>query len=234
MYAGKAKALVLGAAAIGLLASGCVPHISPYTPKRRIYDLPVKPTKLSATHATGSLWTETAPASYWVADLRAARPNDVLTIEIDEVSSASNNASTTLERESELSASVDALAGLLSALRGPGASPELIKAKTVNDFDGSGTTTRSGRVQATVPGMVRNVLPNGHLFVEGHRVVLINREEHHFYISGVVRPQDIDTKNIVRSSRMADAQIEFTGRGVVSEKNGPGWLSRLLDWVWPL
>ena len=40
--------------------------------------------------------------------------------------------------------------------------------------------------------MVRRVLPNGNLFIEGHRVVLVNHEEHHFYISGVIRPEDID------------------------------------------
>ena len=77
------------------------------------------------------------------------------------------------------------------------------------------------------------VLGNGALYVEGHRVVLVNKEEQHFYISGVVRPEDIDTANVVRSSRIADAQIEITGRGAVSEKNSPGWLSRVLDYVWP-
>jgi flagellar L-ring protein FlgH len=76
-------------------------------------------------------------------------------------------------------------------------------------------------------------LPNGNLFVEGHRVVLVNNEEHHFYISGVVRPIDIDQENSVKSSMIADAEIEFTGRGVLSDNQQQGWLSRYFGWMWP-
>jgi len=215
-----------------LLTTDCVKHIEPYVPKRRSYDVPV-PMAEATTAATGSLWVDDGPAAFWTSDLRAARPNDTLTIQIDEFSSATGGAETELKREAEVGANVEALAGLMEALRGADATTDLVKAVTKNEFEGKGQTSRSGRVVATVPAMVRKVLPNGHLFVEGHRVLLINQEEQHFYISGVVRPQDVDTANQVKSSRIADAQIEITGRGVVSEKNGPGWLARVLDFVWP-
>jgi flagellar L-ring protein precursor FlgH len=81
--------------------------------------------------------------------------------------------------------------------------------------------------------VVRKVLPNGNLFVEGHRVVLVNSEEHHFYISGVVRPIDIDGENSVKSSMVADAEIEFTGQGVVSDSQRQGWLNRFFGYFWP-
>jgi flagellar L-ring protein precursor FlgH len=71
------------------------------------------------------------------------------------------------------------------------------------------------------------------MFVEGHRVVLVNSEEHHFYISGVIRPEDIDGTGSVPSSRMADAQIEFVGRGNLTTGSSQGWLSRALDAIWP-
>lgn len=212
--------------------AGCVKHIEPYVPKHRSYDLPV-PMAAPTTASTGSLWKDDGPAAFWTADLRAARPNDALTIQIDEFSSATGNAATELEHHAEVGANVAALAGLMKSLRGDEAADNLISAVTKNDFEGKGKTSRSGRVLATVPALVRKVLPNGHLFVEGHRVLLINQEEQHFYISGVVRPQDVDTNNRVSSSRIADAQIEITGRGVVSEKTGPGWLARVLDFVWP-
>ena len=80
--------------------------------------------------------------------------------------------------------------------------------------------------------MVRQVLPNGALFIEGHRVVLVNNEEHHFYISGVIRPEDIDGLGQIQSSRIADAQIEFTGRGALSTATKRGWLASLLDIIW--
>ena len=103
-----------------------------------------------------------------------------------------------------------------------------------NSFKGEGRTTRNDRFEATVPAMVRQVLPGGQLFVEGHRVVLVNSEEHHFYFSGVIRPEDIDGTGSVPSSRMADAQIEFVGRGNLTTGTSQGWLSRFLDFIWPL
>ena len=84
-----------------------------------------------------------------------------------------------------------------------------------------------------MPAVVRKVLPNGNLFVEGHRVILVNAEEQHFYISGVVRPIDIDQENSVKSSMVADAEIEFVGRGVLTDNQKQGWLSRFLGWIWP-
>ena len=70
-------------------------------------------------------------------------------------------------------------------------------------------------------------------YVEGTKVVMINHEEYHLYISGVVRPIDIDQENSVKSSTVADAEIEFTGRGVLSDNQRQGWLSRALGWLWP-
>ena len=190
--------------ALLVLSASCVKHVEPYKPKTRPYDLPVPMDTAPAPASTGSLWLENGPASYWSSDLRAARPNDVLTIEIDELHKAAGDAGTALQKDSSHQAKISALLGMVDA----GANEDMVNALTRKTFNGGGKTQRSGAVSATVPAMVRKV-------------------------SGVVRPEDINTENIVRSSRMADAQIEITGRGTVSEANGPGWLSRILDYVWP-
>ena len=72
-------------------------------------------------------------------------------------------------------------------------------------------------------------MPNGDLFLEGTKVVLINNEEYHLYISGLVRPTDIKQDNSVGSMRVADAQVEFTGRGDLAEQQRKGWFSRTFD-----
>ena len=77
-------------------------------------------------------------------------------------------------------------------------------------------------------------MPNGNLFVEGHRVILVNREEQHLYVSGVVRPIDIDDQNAIDSSRVAEAHIEFVGQGVVSDAESPGLIQRGAGSVNPL
>jgi flagellar L-ring protein precursor FlgH len=102
-----------------------------------------------------------------------------------------------------------------------------------SSFQGGGSTNRSERLVATVATVVKKVLPNGNLFVEGHRVVLVNQEEQHLYVSGVVRPIDIDQENSIVSSRIAEAQIEFVGRGVVSDNQNQGVVGRFLHFLWP-
>jgi flagellar L-ring protein precursor FlgH len=37
----------------------------------------------------------------------------------------------------------------------------------------------------------------------------------------------------VPSSRIADAEIEYTGRGDVSDTQRRGWFSRIVGKVWP-
>jgi len=76
-------------------------------------------------------------------------------------------------------------------------------------------------------------MPNGDLFLEGTKVVMINNEEYHLYVSGLVRPADVGPDNSVASSRVADAQIEFTGRGDVGSTVDRGWLAKILDAVSP-
>jgi hypothetical protein len=63
--------------------------------------------------------------------------------------------------------------------------------------------------------------------------VLVNAEEQHFYLSGVIRPIDIDQENNVKSSVVAEAEVEFTGRGVITDNQRQGVLSQFFSWIWP-
>jgi flagellar L-ring protein FlgH len=76
-------------------------------------------------------------------------------------------------------------------------------------------------------------MPNGDLYVEGTKVVMINNEEYHLYVSGVIRPADVAQDNSVVSSKVADAQIEFTGRGDMADTIDRGWFTKLIDWLNP-
>jgi len=222
------------ALALLLLGSGCgVSHIAAYEPRQRHYELPhVDPAEEERASA-GSLWRENRPAANLFADPRALRANDLVVIRIEEIADASRSAETDLSRTSEAQANIAAFLGAIAALeRDTDVRAELAGA-SASTFRGNGSTGRSERLTATVPALVRKVLPNGNLFVEGHRVVLVNNEEQHFYISGVIRPIDIDQENSIKSTMVADAEIEFTGRGVLTDNQRQGWLSRHLGWIWP-
>lgn len=217
---------------LALLATGCaVSHIEPYTPKQRKYEVPGAADARATDDKSGGLWRADARNANLFSDYRAFREQDLVVVRVEEMADARRSADTRLSRDTDLSAS------LMAFLRAANvASPQLdltVGAKSTNDFTADGRTARTERLTATVPAVVRKVLPNGNLFIEGHRVVLVNSEEQHFYISGVIRPIDIAQDNSVRSSYVADAEIEFTGRGVMTENQKPGVVSRHWNNVWP-
>ena len=234
----KWSGLLALAVATAVVASGCVNHIADYEPKRRQYRSPVDFKKLGGPSEKGSLFHPGYPGEHFFADQRAMRLGDIVTVRVKEEANAKRNASTETARNGSTGLSIPRLFGLMSDLKNQLGSEfsdgNLLQAAMETDFAGSGKTTRSEHLEATVPAIVREVLPNGNLFIEGHRVILVNNEEHHFYLSGVIRPVDIDGENSVQSTLMADAEIEFTGRGVISEKQSPGWLTRALDYAAPL
>jgi flagellar L-ring protein precursor FlgH len=80
---------------------------------------------------------------------------------------------------------------------------------------------------------VIQVLPNRRLVIEGHTQVRVNNENQIIKVQGIIRMEDIDTTNTILSTSIAEAKIELSGEGIVSDKQRPGWFTRILDWVWP-
>ena len=215
-----------------LVLGACASHIAPYKPKQRTYDAgdlapAPQPTSGSVYAANGRGLFE---------DDRARGLGDSLVIRIDENEAATRDAQTKLDKSNSQKMGIASSLGLLGQLQAkiPGLDPSsLVAANTDNSFSGKGQVSRSGKLTATLPVRVRKVLGNGDLFVEGTKVVMVDNEEHHLYVSGVVRQADILADNSVLSSRVADAEIEYAGRGDVSDQQRPGWLSRILTAIWP-
>jgi len=222
-------------AALFVLES-CTNHIRPYEPKKRDYNQEIVVHEQNEQRSDGSLWSSRTGGNRLFMDPRGGQVNDIVVVKIEETSSATGSATTDLKKTSGLETKIEALVGLMERLKktDPNIDPsKLISSQTASDFVGGGTTQREGRIIATVPTIVRKELPDGNLFIEGHRVLLVNNEEHHLYVSGVIRPYDIEKDNSIKSSLIAEAQIEITGRGDVTEKNRQGWGSRAMDYVNP-
>jgi len=100
-------------------------------------------------------------------------------------------------------------------------------------MEGEGKTKRDGILKGRMTARVTQVLDNGHLMIEGRRLVSVNAEDQYMILTGVIRPEDITSDNLILSQYIADARIIYTGRGVVDDKMRPGWLTRVIDWVWP-
>lgn len=230
--ANQRRALLVVALVVCSGAGCAVQHIRDYTPKERKYVSPVDLAVTETDATNGSLFSPTHNGNFLFADQRARLAGDILTINVVEDADANHGARTELSRDSGVDLSITSFLGLIKLL-GNNLDDKLVAGSTKSDFLGRGDTSRTDHMRATVPAMVKQVLANGNLFIEGHRVILVNDEEHHFYVSGVIRPVDILDDNSIDSSRIADAEIEFTGRGVISEKQSPGWLTRAIDVLTP-
>ena len=186
----------------------------------------------------GSLWQEENGRAYLYEDMRAMRVGDIITVQIVENHKGSKSADTAAQRDSTVANSLTGngmgyigLPGIRlgdEARRGLG-----IDASASSKFGGKGATNRADTLTGTISSIVTEVLPNGDLRIEGRREVTVNSEKQLMSISGIVRRVDVNTKNTVLSSAIADAKIEYSGLGVLDDVQRPGWLVRLLDWIYP-
>jgi flagellar L-ring protein precursor FlgH len=228
------RLVVLALLSCELVACGPT-HIAPFTPRARKYEEGRYATQQeSAKPSEGSIYSEAAAG--YLEDTRAIRTGDIVHIAIDEKADAKGNATTALTHSSSEKMGVNALLGLVPAIKAkhPDIDPaSLLDFLSEADFKGDGQTGRSGQLQGTIAVRVKKELPNGDLFIEGTKVVMINNEEYHLYISGLIRSADIDMENSVLSSAIADAQVEFTGRGDVADTVERGWFKKIIDTINP-
>lgn len=225
-------ALVLTLASI----AGCGPsHVAPFTPRQRVYKAGAYAQQTaSARPSNGSLFSDAHGG--WLEDTRAVRVGDFVVIRIDEQANAKGAATTNLKRDSEGTGGASAMIGLVPALKKayPEIDPQkLFEYASKSNFAGAGDTARNGELSGRIAVRVVKEMPNGDLFLEGTKVVLINNEEYHLYVSGLVRPADIAQDNSIASSRIADAQVEFTGRGDIADQQRKGWGVRLIETINP-
>jgi flagellar L-ring protein precursor FlgH len=154
------------------------------------------------------------------ADHRALRVGDNLTVVVTEIASATADARTTVGKSASLSGSLD--------LHGH---PNQGSLTASNTFDGSGTTERTDKLLARLTVSVMGIEPNGILRIKGQQEIAINGERQKLSLEGRVRSEDIGPDNTVLSSRLSDARISYTGRGVLNEAQRPGLITRLLSWL---
>ncbi len=184
----------------------------------------------------GSLWVGVTANNLYFADNRARGLGDLVTVKIEDKSSATKKATTKTKRGSTIDAGIPKLMGIEKGLEKKNKNlsmSELYKASMDNKFDGSGETTREGDLEATITCMVIRVLPNGNLVIQGDKDVQVNNETQFIRLYGIIRPQDIEQDNSISSDKIADARIVYSGRGVVSDKQIGGWGTKILDWIWP-
>ena len=217
--------------------SGCsqkVPVLSTSLkePVKKIYDV-------QGEAREASLWPGETSRNMLFVDSKANEVGDIVTILISENSSATKSATTDTAKDSSQTITTGGLFGLpshlgLANLFGLGSSFDPSMSTTnSNDFSGSGTTTRQDQFTATLAATIVEILPNGNFRIEGKRKVSLNNEAQDLTLSGMIRPVDIAFDNTIGSQLIANARIEYSGSGVLADKQRVGWGIRILDLLWP-
>jgi flagellar L-ring protein precursor FlgH len=168
--------------------------------------------------SANSLWR--AGARTFFHDQRARRVGDILTVNVAIQDSAQVSNETNRSRASSASAGVPHLFGLESTLGkimpASGNGANLIGLSGADASDGKGVITRSETITLTVAAVVSGVLPNGNLIIQGRQEVTTNNEMRELTVSGIVRPEDISSTNTINHTQIAEARIQYGGKGDIS------------------
>jgi flagellar L-ring protein precursor FlgH len=173
------------------------------------------------------------PSLDWItgmtSDRRARNVNDLITVRVIENIEASGTADAQLDKNSKASAGVPTLFGLETKLPSAVDPANLISTNSNSEFKGSGTTTRTSMLTATMTARVSEVLPNGDLVLESVRELDLNGERQIVVLTGIVRAQDVRRNNQVLSTQIAQLRIQYYGRGLMKDNLKPGWLVRVMN-----
>lgn len=161
-------------------------------------------------------------------DTKAHRIGDLLTVTLLEKTQAQKSASTSTAKDQNIGFTAPTLFGgqpvnSLSASVGMG-----------SDFTGDGASSQSNSLSGSITVFVSQVLPNGNLVVRGEKKLTLNQGDEYIRITGIVRPMDVNPDNTVPSTKVANAEIIYSGDGAISDANSMGWLARFFNGqLWP-
>ncbi|MGB0499026.1 MAG: flagellar basal body L-ring protein FlgH [Rubricella sp.] len=227
---------------LALLLAGCATSGIGRAPAVSEIAMPVQPPasapamrQQSTTGTSASLW-RSGPQSLF-GDRRARGLGDILTVVVEIDESAEMRNSTSRARDGSEAFAAPSFPGLDSVadavFPGAGVLAAGIDAGSSSATSGTGTTRRNERLTLRVAATVREVLPNGHLVVEGRQEVRVNYELRDLQIVGIVRPEDINRGNEITYDRIAEARIVYGGRGQITDLQQPRYGQQILERILP-
>lgn len=163
---------------------------------------------------TGGKWANIA------TDNKAQAIGDIVTVLIFEAATATNSVRTRSSRETSLGGEI-----------GVGGIDEGGTLSLRGGFNGAGEVQRSDRLAATMAAQIVDVLPNGDFVIAGRQDIDVNGEARSVEVRGQIRAVDISSENTVPSSRVANAEINYDGKGYVSRSGKPGIINRIFSFL---
>lgn len=234
-------------ALMAALGTGCGNQATRHTPA---VEVPVTPAPEYAQETArrdnpGSLFAASEEDPLF-SDSRARRVGDLVVIKLVENTKSKQKVETKASKDATNETGVGSLFGMGEAgfiptvALGPRGSTSTDKQKSNiyqtnrnSALSVKGETKRENYVTTSLAARITKVLPGGVLQVQGAREIRVNEETEYMVVSGLIRAKDVSADNTIYSNQMAEASIQYYGKGVLADKQKPGWFTRLMDNVWP-
>ncbi|MDZ7652999.1 MAG: flagellar basal body L-ring protein FlgH [Burkholderiaceae bacterium] len=173
---------------------------------------------------TGGIFQATAYRPLF-EDRKPRYVGDILTVNINEKLNASQSANSNTERKSDFEVAYAGVKGVL----GTNINPLAATASSSNTFDGKGATSSSNAFTGAITVTVVDVLANGNLVIAGEKRIGIRQNSEVLKFTGVIDPARIQPGNVISSTLVADARLDYRGGGYIEEAQIKGWLARFFD-----
>ncbi len=160
-------------------------------------------------------------------DLKAGRIGDILTVRLVERTNASKNSQTSTAKTTAATLGNPEVLGRPVTRGGIPLFSGGLEGETT--FDGQGASSQSNSLDGDITVTVVDRTPNGNLVIQGEKWLTINQGREFIRVTGVIRPNDIETDNSVRSTRIANAQIAYSAKGALADANRMGLIARFFN-----
>jgi flagellar L-ring protein precursor FlgH len=188
---------------------------------------------LAPAARSDSLWPSysAGPHASMFADHKAQAVGDIVTIVVNENAVAQSTQSKTSNRTSSVN---DAVTQFVypSALSHAGQLPS-VQTSGKAAYSGGGAINNAQSLTATAAVVVTDVLPNGNLVIEGRRIVTFSGETQYVALHGIIRAYDINPDDTIASANIANARLEFSSSGQLTDAEKAGWFSKLYEFLRP-
>ncbi|MDQ6619002.1 MAG: flagellar basal body L-ring protein FlgH [Pseudomonadota bacterium] len=219
-----AKRIVI--AVVVLAIAGCANPLRKVEVQQPVTARPAVQVTAPSTH--GAIYQAAAYRPLF-EDRLARAIGDTLTVNINEKLQASKQASSSTAKGGSVNFEVPTVKGIPIK----GLKDAALAADSKSDFSGKGDSSANNVFTGSITVTVIEVLPNGNLIVSGEKQLGINQGSEFIRLSGVVNPTTIVAGNVVSSTQVADARIEYRGTGYIDEAQTMGWLQRVFLSVLP-
>ncbi|HAJ70562.1 MAG TPA: flagellar biosynthesis protein FlgH [Methylophilaceae bacterium] len=135
-------------------------------------------------------------------DRRPRYIGDIVTINIVENTTATKAGGSSGSKDGKVDSSVDAFLGK--------AIPKAtMSASASSSYEDKAAANSSNAFNGSITATVTEVLSNGYLMVSGEKQISLDKGTEFVRFSGVINPDTITTGNVVISTKVADARIEY-------------------------